>query len=166
MPSIKTSLDIFSNFIDIAQEIVNLPALILPQYQAAVQDMYQICQKLLIANENLSRWLHRFIYFDFRQNDARTVFMTALKEYKTMKSGPEFQQLKFSCNDISCIYDQHISSKIKDWFANKHKKEEVKKINTRGPGKAWNMNKFNMHFSLKKGTGIFEKKSRLSATRI
>ncbi len=128
MPSIKSSLEIFDKFVSIAKEIAKLPALVLPQYQAAAQDMYQICQKLLSANENLSRWLHRFIYFDFRRQNARTEFMKALQEYKTMKNGPEFQQLKFSCSDIGNVYYQNISSKIADWFSNKQKKEEVEGI--------------------------------------
>lgn len=128
MPGIEKALDIFDKFISIAKEIAKLPELVLPQYQAAAQDMYQICQKLLAANENLSRWLHRFIYFDFRQQNARTEFMKALQEYKTMKNGPEYQQLKFSCSDICGVYYQHISSKIADWFSNKHKKEKVEGI--------------------------------------
>jgi uncharacterized protein YwgA len=45
-----------------------------------------------------------------------------------MKSGPEFQRLKFSCHDIGNIYSQHISSKIADWFIKKQKKEEVEGI--------------------------------------
>ena len=54
MPSIKSSFEIFDKFTSIAKEIAKLPALVLPKYQAAAQDMYQICQKLLTANENLS----------------------------------------------------------------------------------------------------------------
>jgi hypothetical protein len=87
-----------------------------------------ICQKLLTANENLSRWLYRFLYFDFRQNDARSKFLTAAQEYAAMKNGPEFQQLKFSCSDIGQIYYQNISSKLGNWFANQHKLEEVEGI--------------------------------------
>ena len=128
MPGIGMSLDIFDKFIGIAKEIAKLPALVLPQYKDAAQDMYQICQKLLTANENLSRWLHRFIYFDFRQQNSRTEFLRSMQEYKTMKNGPEYQQLKFSCSDISGIYYQHISSKIGDWFTNKQKREEVEGI--------------------------------------
>ncbi len=109
MPGMGKSLDIFDKFISIAKEIAKLLALVLLQYQAAAQDMYQICQKLLTANENLSRWLHSFIYFDFRQQNARTEFMKVLQEYKTMKNGPKYQQLKFSCSDIGGVYYQHIS---------------------------------------------------------
>ena len=128
MPGIDISLGILEKFIGIAKEIAKLPALVLPQYQNAAQDMYKICQKLLIANENLSRWLHRFIYFDFRHQSARSEFLKSLQEYQTMKSGPEYQQLKFSCSDIGSIYSQQISSKIVDWFTNKQKKEEVEGI--------------------------------------
>jgi len=128
MPGIKNSLEIFDKFIGIAKEIAKLPALVLPQYQDSAQDMYQICQKLLTSNENLSRWLYRFIYFDFRHPNAQSNFMTAVGEYRTMKNGPEFQQLKFSCSDIESVYYQHISSKIGDWFSNKQKMEEVEGI--------------------------------------
>lgn len=128
MPGIEKSLDIFAKFIDISKEIAKLPALVLPQYQAAAQDMYRICQKLLTSNENLSRWLYKFIYFDFRQQNARTEFINALQAYKTMKSGPEYQQLKFSCNDTDSIYHQNISSKIANWFSNKKKKGKVEGI--------------------------------------
>ncbi len=83
MPSINLALEIFDKFISIAKEIAKLPAVVLPQYRDAARDMYQICQRLLTANENLSRWLHRFIYFDFRQQNASTEFMKTLQEYKT-----------------------------------------------------------------------------------
>jgi hypothetical protein len=128
MPGIQATLNIFDKFIDIAKEIAKLPALVLPQYQTAAQDMYRICQKLLTANENLSRWLNRFIYFDFRAVNARSEFLRTIQEYKTMKNGPQFQQLKFSCHDISSIYYQNISSKIGNWFANEQKREEVEGI--------------------------------------
>ena len=49
-----------SGHLEIGKEISKLPALILPQYQLAATDLYKICQKLLMANENLSRWMHRF----------------------------------------------------------------------------------------------------------
>lgn len=130
MPGIGTSLEIFDKFIVIAKEIAKLPALVLPQYQEAARDMYRICQKLLLANENLSRWLLRFVYFDFRQQNGRGEFLRSLQEYRTMKSGPEYQQLKFSCSDISNVYYRQISSKIADWFSDKQKKEEIEGIFT------------------------------------
>lgn len=123
MPDIATSLSIFEKFIKVANELAKLPALVLPQYQSAAQDMYKICQKLLTANENLSRWLYRFLYFDFRQNDARQKFLTTVQEYKAMKAGPHFQQLKFSCSDINQIYYRNIASKLGNWFTNQQKRK-------------------------------------------
>jgi len=125
MTTIKTALEIIDKFIGIGKQLAKLPALVLPQYQVAAQDLYTICQKLLSANENLSRWLHRFLYFDFRGSDARQKFLTAIQEYKSMKSGVGFQQLKFSCRDISGIYYRDISSKLGGWFSNQQKLEET-----------------------------------------
>src|SRR6266498_2790658 len=93
------ALDVFDHFINIAKELAKLPQLVLPQYRAAAQDLYEISQKLLTANENLARWLYKFLYFDFRQpqEQARTQFFDLVRDYKTMKLGPEFRQLKISC---------------------------------------------------------------------
>jgi archaellum component FlaC len=125
---ISSALNIFDKFIGVAKELGKLPALVMPQYQEAAKDIYKISQKLLTANENLSRWIHRFTYFDFRQNNARTEFMNLTQEYKSMKSGQEYQLLKFSCSDIGAIYYQNIESKIGEWIANEKKRKEVKQI--------------------------------------
>lgn len=128
MPAAIPALNALDGFIGVARELAKLPALVLPQYQSAARDLYKICQKLLTANEYLSRWLHRFLYFDFRQQDVRTEFLEAVSEYRTMKSGPEFQQLKYSCGDISLIYGQEIASKLGNWFTRTQKREEVEGI--------------------------------------
>lgn len=128
MPGVLTALDAVDKFIGIAKELGKLPALALPQYQDAASDLYEICQKLLVANENLSRWLYRFLYFDFRQQDARTEFLAAVQDYRTMKTGPEFQQLKFSCSDIGQVYYRSIDSKLGNWITDQHKLEEAQGI--------------------------------------
>ena len=127
MPLI-TTLDIFDKFINIAKELTKLPQLVLPQYTASAQGLYEIAQKLLSANENLSRWLFKFLYFDFRQSNARTKFLDLVRDYKTMKQGPEFRQLKFSCGDISSIYYRNINSKLGNWLTNQTKLEEAQGI--------------------------------------
>lgn len=128
MPTIQPALDIFGKFISIATELAKLPQLVLPQYRAAAQDLYEIAQKLLTANENLSRWLYRFLYFDFRQQDARTKFLDLIRDYKTMKQGPEFRQLKFSCGDISAIYYRNVASKLGDWLSDQTKLKEAQSM--------------------------------------
>lgn len=126
--AIGSALDSIDKFVGIAKELARLPALVLPQYQSSARDLYEICQRLLAANENLSRWLYRFLYFDFRHPEARTRFLEMAQEYRTMKLGPDFQQLKFSCGDIGSIYYRNISSRIGNWFTGQAKREEVEGI--------------------------------------
>jgi hypothetical protein len=126
MPAILATLEVFEKFISIGKEIAKLPQLVLPQYQAAALDLYDISQRLLTANENLSRWLYRFLYFDFRQPDSRSRFLELVRDYKTMKQGSEFRQLKFSCSDISAIYHRSIASKLGNWFTDQTRREEVR----------------------------------------
>jgi hypothetical protein len=114
----KNAVDILDKFVGLAKELAKLPALVLPQYRPCAVDLYKICQNILKANENVSRWFFRFLYFDFQTTNARSEFLKAVQEYKTMKSGPEFHQLKFSCHEIQGIYHQNISSKIGLWFTN------------------------------------------------
>ncbi|SDM39918.1 hypothetical protein SAMN05421823_11320 [Catalinimonas alkaloidigena] len=128
MLSVVSALESLDKFVGVAKELARLPALLLPQYREAAQDLYEICQRLLAANENLSRWLYRFLYFDFRHPDARTRFLTLVQEYRTMKHGPDFQKLKFSCGDIGAIYYRNISAKLGNWFTRKTRREEVEGI--------------------------------------
>ena len=128
MPGIKTAVDIIEKFIGLGKELAKLPAMVLPQYQSCAVDFYRICKRILQSNENVSRWFHRFSYFDFQAANARTEFLKALQEYKTMKTGPEFQQLKFSCHDIQGIYQQNIQGKIASWFSDQSRLEEAEGI--------------------------------------
>lgn len=128
MPTIQEGLSITKEFIAIGKELANLPALVLPQYQPAAADLYEICQKILNANENTARWFHRFRYFDFQIPNARPDFLNAMQEYKALRSGPLFKQLKFSCGDIAQIYYKNISSKLSNWFVTTHKQEQAKGV--------------------------------------
>jgi len=128
MPSVRDGLDLIERFISLGQELAKLPALVLPQYQPAATDLFAICKNILTANENCSRWLHRFRYFDFRDPNARANFLVAIQEYRSLRAGGQFKQLKFSCGDISQIYHRDISSKLGGWFSNKQKLEEAEGI--------------------------------------
>jgi hypothetical protein len=128
MPSVKDGLDLIEQFISLGKELAKLPALVLPQYQPAAADLFEICKKILTANENLARWLHRFRYFDFSDPDARSKFLAAVQEYRSLRTGPAFQQLKFSCGDISQVYYRNISSKLGGWFSSSHKLEEAEGV--------------------------------------
>jgi hypothetical protein len=128
MPTIEAGLSITKEFIAIGKELADLPSLVLPQYQPAAADLYAICQKILTANENTARWLHRFRYFDFQSPSARSDFLTAAQEYRALRSGPGFKQLKFSCGDISQIYYKNISSKLSNWFVTTYKQEQAQGV--------------------------------------
>ena len=128
MPDIGATIGILNKFIDLGKELAKLPAMVLPQYQPFTKDMYKICQRILKSNENLMRWFNKFLYFDFLAANARGDFLQAKQEYDSMKIGPEFHQLKFSCHDIGNIYYQNIASKLGTWFADQRKLEEAEGI--------------------------------------
>jgi len=125
---LSDSLDLFDRFIRVSKELANLKELATPRYRACARDLYEISQRLLEANENLSKWINRFSYFDFNSKNARAEFLQATKEYRTMKNGPAFQQLRFHCHDIEAIYVQHIKSGIRDWFTTKNKRYRVASV--------------------------------------
>jgi hypothetical protein len=128
MSALETGLSITKDFIAIGKELANLPSLVLPQYQPAAADLYAICQKILAANENTARWFHRFRYFDLQSPSARSDFLAAVQEYRALRSGSGFKQLKFSCGDISQIYYTNISSKLSNWFVTTHKQEQAQGV--------------------------------------
>ncbi|MGE5289432.1 MAG: hypothetical protein ACM3ML_19970 [Micromonosporaceae bacterium] len=115
-PNSQPALDSVDHFIRIAGEIAKVPILARPEYRAAADDLYQIAQRLLVANENMARWLNRFLLFDFRDPNARSRFLDLVQDYRTTKAGPGFRDMKFSCGDIFTIYDRNISGKIADMF--------------------------------------------------
>lgn len=131
MTTVKAGLELIEQFISLGKELAKLPALVLPQYQLAAADLFEISKKILTANENSARWLHRFRYFDFKDSDARSNFLAAVQEYRSLRSGPQFQQLKFSCGDISQVYYRNISSKLGGWFSDSQKLEEAEGIFTK-----------------------------------
>jgi hypothetical protein len=126
LSQINQAVETYNSFLAVAKEISKLPSLIMPQYKTAAVDLYEICQKILAANERLSNWLHRFRYFDFRSSGARQEFLKTIQEFKTMETGSGIQGLKFSCRDIRQIYLRDINGKIGSLFANQRKLDEVK----------------------------------------
>jgi hypothetical protein len=127
LSEVKDALETLNSFITLSKEISKLPALILPQYQSAAKDLFQICQKILTANEKLTGYLHQFRDLDLRRPDAREKTSDIIREYKAMKiSG--LNNLKFSCHDIGIIYSNNIKQKIGKWFSNQQKLEESQGI--------------------------------------
>jgi hypothetical protein len=116
LPDAQRALDSVDHFVSVGVEIAKVPILAQPQYRPAAEDLYQIAQKLLVANENMARWLNRFLQFDFRAPDARGRFLDLVQEYRTTKAGPGFRSMKFSCGDIGIIYQRNIAIRIAEMF--------------------------------------------------
>ena len=108
------ALDSIDHFIGVARRISGVPAL--ADRPGVAEDLYIIAGKLLKANENMTRWLHRFLLFDFRGQDARSRFLSLLEEYRTTKAGPGFHDMKYSCGDIFLIYERNIKGDIPTLF--------------------------------------------------
>jgi hypothetical protein len=115
MPTLSGSdraLDSVDRFIRVGGEIAKMPILAMPEYKTAADGLFEISRKLLAANENLARWLYRWVYFDFKASNAREQFFTLVKDYRSARSGPAFQAMKAPCGDIVSIYDVRIADKI------------------------------------------------------
>jgi hypothetical protein len=113
----QRALDSVDRFVKVGDAIAKIPILAMPEYRGAAEDLYQIAQKLLVANENMARWLNRFLYFDFRAADSREQFLNLVLDYRTTKTGPGFQEMKFRCGDIGLIYEENIAGKIDEMFS-------------------------------------------------
>lgn len=115
-PSPQPALDSIDRFIRVGGEIAAVPLLAMPPYRAAADGLYEIARRLLDANENMARWLNRFLWFDFRDPNARSRFLELVQDYRTTKAGPGFRDMKFSCGDIWVIYQRDIADQIAGIF--------------------------------------------------
>lgn len=100
----RHALDAVDEFVRVGNEIATFSIWVKPEYREVAEDLYQISKKLLAANENMARWLNRFVYFDFRVEDPRTPFLQLVSDYRTAKVGGEFRRMKFNCGDILTLY--------------------------------------------------------------
>lgn len=87
-----------------------------PDFRTAARDLQKICNKLLDANEHLTVWINRFRDFDLDQPDTKSKFNQLAGEYRALKIGRRYQELKFDCRDIETIYKSHISGRLKEIF--------------------------------------------------
>src|SRR5438034_8112757 len=108
----QRALETIDRFIKVAGEIAELPILREPEFRAAADALYRIAQLLLQANENLARWLHLFLQFNFHGDDARQRFLDLVGRYRTAKAGGELREMKFRCGDILMIYDEHVAGRM------------------------------------------------------
>lgn len=124
---ISTGLKTIDQFIKISKDVAALPSLVMADSKGCAIDLADICKKILSGNENVVRWFHKFLYFDFTQSNADQQFIQLKTEYEELKTGPKYQELKFDCHEIQNIYHKRISSKLGQWFQRK-KLEKAKTV--------------------------------------
>jgi hypothetical protein len=116
-------LDRIDRFLALGRDLAALPVMKEDRYVSAASDLHEIAKKLSVANENMARWLNRFLYFDFRADDARARFLKLAERYRNAKTSDEFKALKFSCGEIDRIYGRHIKGSLKNWLGRPAKDE-------------------------------------------
>ncbi|CAN7762587.1 MULTISPECIES: hypothetical protein [unclassified Variovorax] len=96
--------------------------LVMRDYREAAQGFRRICEALLEANGNLSRWINEFRNFDVSQDGARVKFADLVARYEELKTGKGYQTLKFRCSDIGFVYDTEIRGKLQDQLGDRFAK--------------------------------------------
>jgi hypothetical protein len=120
---LSTGLQTLDQFIKISKDVAELPRLVMADSKGCAKDFVEICERILQGNENVVRWFHKFLYFDFNEQDSTKKFVALKKEYEELKTGFGYQKLKFDCSEIQTIYDRRISSKLGEWFQRNKLKE-------------------------------------------
>lgn len=110
------ALDTVDRFIAVGRGLAEQEILATSKYANALEHVIEVIQMLLVANENMVRWLNKFTQFDFRAKASRKRFLGHVAKFKTAKSGPELRQMKWPCGDIRHIYDTEIRPDMADMF--------------------------------------------------
>lgn len=110
------ALDSVEDFIAVGREMAITPMLATGHYQDVASDLLDIGHKLLVANENMARWLNNFLRFDFRSIDSRSRFFDLVARYKAAKAGGDMNEMKFRCGEIEIIYDRALKFRLEELF--------------------------------------------------
>jgi hypothetical protein len=100
-----------------------LVGVVIPAYSEAASGLEQVCKKLLDANESTVRWINSFRDFDFTSPNAIEKFRTLAGEYRALKTGRRYQELKFDCGEIETIYRSNLRGKLRNLFGGSRLKE-------------------------------------------
>lgn len=124
LSNVETGLNSIEKLIPILRSIIGV---VIPDFHACASGFEEICKKLLDANENLVRWINNFRDFDLTAPDAVEEFRRLTGNYRELKTGKQYQVLKFDCSEIETIYHFKIAGRLGNIFAGK-KLEETKKV--------------------------------------
>jgi hypothetical protein len=117
---ILTTVD---SFIGIAKELASLRGLFTPEYKKCAADIYKICKIVNNATEDVARWLYRFSYFNFKEQDASAKFNDLIVDYRTVRAGGRDGSggLILGCGVIGTVYRENIEGRLRGLFADQDK---------------------------------------------
>jgi hypothetical protein len=127
-PDQQDALDAVDEFLKIGVQLAKSPMLLEPRFKPAAEDLYEIARRLLAANENMAKWLNRFLYFDFDHPRARRRFLKLRRKYEDKKAAPGgFGEMKWPCSDIEYIYEQRLKAGFDDLLPGGTRASEARK---------------------------------------
>src|SRR5262245_5100551 len=71
----------------------------IPDFRECARGFEAICKKLLDANENVARWINKFRDFDVTHPNVVEEFRKLAADYRSLKTGQRYQELKFDCGE-------------------------------------------------------------------
>lgn len=119
-----TGLGAVEKLIDLLKPLIGFA---IPDFRACARGFEAICKKLLDANENVARWINRFRDFDVTHPNVVEEFRQLAADYRSLKTGRRYQELKFDCREIATIYDNQVEGKLREIFAGS-KLEEAREL--------------------------------------
>lgn len=114
MAKVNEALDTSEKLVQLLR---GLAGVVRPEYLEAVPDLQEVCKKLLDANESLVRWISSFRDFDIKAPEATERFKKLAANYKALKTGKRYKELKFDCGEIQMIYQLRLHGKLRDIFS-------------------------------------------------
>ena len=90
---------------------------IIPDVHGAANDFERIARSLLQANESLVRWIYKFRDFDVTAPNSEGEFRALAAEYRALKAGGNWRQMKFDCREIETIYNTNVRGRMREFFA-------------------------------------------------
>ncbi len=109
---LDTALQIYDRFISVGNKLVSV---LTPQYKPAAKALFKITDLLLLANQNLLKWIHEFELFDFDTEKEKT-FKELAAKFSEFRNGPEYDLIITHCTQIGAIYKENLEGIIRHFM--------------------------------------------------
>src|SRR5262245_27767307 len=100
LSGVDTGLGAVEKLINLLKPLIGFA---IPDFRECSRGFEAICNKLLDANENVARWINRFRDFDATHPNVVEEFRKLAADYRSLKTGRGYQELKFDCREIETI---------------------------------------------------------------